>query len=97
MNRIKLLTHINKQIKGNKKMITNLKESYKELREQLDDILLDYDVPKYNWHNMTWLNANIEGYVDITQFPRTFAKAIRLIHKLSPTPLNRLHSINYDE
>lgn len=84
-------------------MISNLKEHYKELREQLDDILVEYSIPKEYWHNMTWLNANIENFMKRhpDQFnwdsTKDFRDAIKLIHKLSPTPLNRLHSINYDE
>jgi hypothetical protein len=72
----------------------SMKEDYRTNREMLDDLLTEYDVPKMYWHNMSLLNSDVVHYIgDYNDFTRT----INLIHKLSPTPLTRLHSINYDE
>lgn len=73
----------------------DIKEHYKLNRELLDNILEVYDIPKEQYHNMTWLNSNIEHYMK--PLGNDFVKAINLIHKLSPIPLTRLHSINYEE
>jgi hypothetical protein len=77
-----------------------MKEDYRTNRELLDNLLIEYDIPKEYWHNMNWLNSNLIDYFNFFRENgqyEDFTKAINLIHKLSPIPLTKLYAITYDE
>jgi hypothetical protein len=82
-------------------------EEYKNLREKLDDLLIEYDIPKEYWHNSQWLNANIKRLffentkaeaAEADNLDRFTAKvmndveiALVYVHKLCPFFLTRLY------
>jgi hypothetical protein len=70
-----------------------MKEYYKEQREILEDLMIEYDVPKRYWHNANWLNSNIDKFIpiDFSDFGK-FIKALHIMNK----NLTRLWSVDYE-
>jgi hypothetical protein len=65
--------------------------NYKDLREQLDDILYDLDVPKEYFHRLADLNRHLADHVD-NKDPKV-QKAFEIIHKISPVQLIHFENI----
>jgi hypothetical protein len=81
----------------------SLVEKQKAYRDELDEILTEYGVPKEYWHVMDWLNCSIGNFImtgDMifnNHHKRKFERALQLIHALSPRNLTRLYpNIKYD-
>jgi hypothetical protein len=75
-------------------VIDIMKEEYKINREILDDLMIEYDIPKIHRHNSNWLNLNIDKYIPIDS--NDFQKFIRSLHKIFPS-LTRLWSVDYND
>lgn len=82
-------------------------DQYKTLREKLDELLIEYDIPKEHFHDSGWLNANIRKLffqnteneaAEAEDLDRFICKILDdvertliYIHKLCPYPLTRLY------
>lgn len=63
-----------------------LKENYKQKREELNDILIELDVPKIHWYNLQFLNSVVSRLKESD----SRNNAIKLIHEISPIQLTRI-------
>ena len=65
-----------------------LKENFKEKREELDDLLINLNVPKIYWHQLQVLNCYLSG-LGISEERNN---ALKLLHEISPAKLTYIIS-----
>lgn len=71
-----------------------LPDNYKQLREELNDFLIELDIPKIYWYQLDKLNIYLNHYEYNSMSIKdkeAIKRATELVHEISPVKLTKLN------